>query len=431
MDTARARAVLGRTPGLEYREKLGRPAAFCSLSSKQRLCLAIFLERRPMSTPTITPRLLEPFRSAKRQLYAIGIVSALAIGSLIVWPRLSERLLSTDFLPHRYCYLSNPALVWTHVTADLLIGIAYFAISITMAYLVYQGRRDLPFRGLLTAFGLFIIACGATHLVEVVTIWVPVYVLSAAVKVFTAIVSLVTAVVLPFTVPQTLALVQQAKTSAQVTAELRASEERKDALLQEVHHRVKNNLAVICSLFYLQSTHTKDKETVQIFRDMERRVHSMALVHESLSESENVGRIDFAEYASDLVHDILSSHGGPNVQVQLKTKLERVIMSVDSAVLCGLILNELISNALKHAFPDGAGGQVRVTLHSGPEGKCRLCVEDSGVGIPAALDFEASKSMGMRLVRSLTRQIRGSFELLKVDRGTTACLHFTVDRHER
>lgn len=150
---------------------------------------------------------------------------------------------------------------------------------------------------------------------EVLTIWVPVYVLSAAVKIVTAMVSVVTAVVLPFTVPHTLALVRQANASVQVTAELRASEERKEALLQEVHHRVKNNLAVICSLFYLQSTHTKDKETIQIFRDMERRVHSMALVHQSVSGSENVGRIDFAEYARDLANDIISSHAGADVPV--------------------------------------------------------------------------------------------------------------------
>lgn len=383
-----------------------------------------------MSTPSITPRILEPFRSAKGQLYVIGIASALAIGSFVTWPRLSGRLLSTDFLPHLYCYLRNPALVWTHVVADSLIGIAYFAISITLAYLVYKGWRDIPFQGLLTAFGLFILACGCTHLVEVVTVWVPVYVFAAAVKILTALASVITAAVLPFTVPQTLALVQQAKTSARVTAELRASEQRKDALLREVHHRVKNNLAVICSLFYLQSTHTKDNEAVQIFRDMERRVHSMALVHESLHRSENMACIDFAEYARTLAEDILSSHASPGVPVQLKIKQERMIISVDLAVLCGLILNELISNALKHAFLDGVGGQITVTLHRAPEGKCSIRVEDNGVGIPDVLDAAASNSLGLRLVRSLARQIRGSFELVKVDRGTLACLQFTVDHHE-
>jgi two-component sensor histidine kinase len=261
-------------------------------------------------------------------------------------------------------------------------------------------------------------------------VWVPVYVFAAAVKILTALASVITAAVLPFTVPQTLALVQQAKTSGRVTAELRASEQRKDALLREVHHRVKNNLAVICSLFYLQSTHTKDNEAVQIFRDMERRVHSMALVHESLHRSENMGCIDFAEYARTLAEDILSSHASPGVPVQLKIKQERMIMSVDLAVLCGLILNELISNALKHAFLDGVGGQITVTLHRTPEGKCSIRVEDNGVGIPDVLDAAATNSLGLRLVRSLARQIRGSFELVKVDRGTLACLQFTVDHHE-
>jgi len=291
-------------------------------------------------------------------------------------------------------------------------------------------RRDIPFHWIFLAFGLFIIACGGTHFMEVVTIWKPVYVFSAAVKIFTALVSLMTAVVLPFNVPTILTLVQKAKVSEQVTATLRASEERKEALLREVHHRVKNNLAVICSLFYLQSMHTKDEETVQIFRDMENRVHSMALVHESLYGSENLARIDFAEYAQALAKDILSSHRSPGAPVQLKSNLEPIVMSADLAVPCGLILNELISNAFKDGFPGNVGGEIRLALHSGRDGKCSLFVEDSGVGIPADLDVKESKTLGLRLVRSLTQQIRGSFELVRIDSGTSARLQFTVNHHE-
>ena len=384
-----------------------------------------------MAIPITTPGYSGSFRFTKRQLYAFGIVSVLAISPFIVWRRLSEWLLTTDFLPHRYCYLSNSALLWTHVVADAIMAIAYFAISVTLAYLVYRARRDIPFPWMFLAFGVFIIACGCTHAMEVVTTWVPVYIFSATVKVFAAGVSIATAAALPFTVPRVLALIQQAKTSEGVTAKLRASEERKESLLREVHHRVKNNLAVICSLFYLQAAHTNDKESAQVFRDMERRVHSMALVHESLFGAENPGRINFANYASSLVEDILSSHGGPGIPVQVRTKLESVMMSTDLAVLCGLILNELISNAFKHAFPNDVGGQIKVTLRSGPDGKCSLCVVDTGVGIPASLDIKKNESMGLRLVRSLTRQIGGSFELLRVDRGTSACLQFTVEPHER
>lgn len=263
---------------------------------------------------------------------------------------------------------------------------------------------------------------------EVVTIWIPVYVFSAVVKIFTALASVTTAAVLPLTVPRILTLVQQAKVSERVTAELRASEERKEALLREVHHRVKNNLAVICSLFYLQSTHAKDPETAHIFFDMENRVHSMALVHESLYGSDNLARIDFAEYARSLAEDILAAHGSPNAPVRLKTDLESVRMSVDLALPCGLILNELVSNAFKHGFPDGEG-EIQLTLQKEPEGICTLTVRDTGVGIPSDLDVNKTKSLGLKLVRLLTRQIHGSFELVRSDPGTSASLKFKVDNH--
>ena len=382
-----------------------------------------------MSSPAVSPGSFVPSRFLKRQLLAIAVGSAVVVGAFDIWPKLARWLLTSNFLPHAYCYLRNPGLVWTHVTADSLIGISYLAISVTLGYLGYKGRRDIPYHGMFLAFGLFILGCGGTHFVEAVTVWIPVYVLSAAVKVFTAAVSLTTAAVLPFTVPHVFDLIRQAKTTEQRTAELRASEERKDALLQEVHHRVKNNLAVICSLFYLQSTHSKDEETAQIFRDMENRVHSMALVHESLYGSENLARIDFAEYAQGLAEDILASHGSPTVPVRLKTELEPVTMGADMAVPCGLILNELVSNAFKHGFPKGTCGEIKLTLRSDPSGSYRLCVQDSGVGIPAGLDVNTSQSLGLKLVRLLTQQISGSFELVRSSPGTSARLHFEVNHH--
>lgn len=381
-----------------------------------------------MSTSTPRNVLFNSSISAKWQLYTFVIVSAAALVPFAVWPSLAGKMLTTNFLPHIYCYLQKPGLVWTHVATDTLIGMAYFAISVTLAYLVYKARRDIPFHWMFLAFGLFIIACGGTHFMEVVTIWIPVYVVSAVVKIFTALASVATAVVLPFTVPRTLAMVQQAKISERITAELRASEERKEALLREVHHRVKNNLAVICSLFYLQAIHTKEEETVQVFRDMENRVHSMALVHESLYGSENLARVDFAEYAERLAKDILASHESPNTNVRLKTDLESVIMGADLALPCGLILNELVSNAFKHGFPNGAG-EIKLTLRHGPEDLCSFSVEDNGVGIPSHLDINTSESLGLRLVRLLTQQIRGSFELVKSDPGTSAFLQFTVGHH--
>ena len=303
---------------------------------------------------------------------------------------------------------------------DSMVGIAYLAISITLGYLGYKGRRDIPFHWMFLAFGLFILACGGTHFMEAITIWTPLYNLSTVIKLFTAAVSLTTAAILPFTVPHAFELVRHAGTSELVTDNLRASEERKEALLREVHHRVKNNLAVICSLFYLQSTHARDKQTASIFRDMENRVHSMALAHESLYGSENLARIDFAEYAKTLMEDIFSAHGSPSLHVRLKSELEPVIMGADLAVPCGLILHELISNALKHGFSDIRGGEIKVTLRSSPDGRCTLCVEDSGVGLAGDLEGHTDKSLGLRLVRSLTQQIHGTFELVNGNPGTSA-----------
>ena len=370
-----------------------------------------------------------PSRFLKNQLFVITLGAAFTAVIFIAQPKVGSWLLSVNFLPHAYCYLRNPALVWTHVIADSLITISYFAISITLGHLGYKGRRDIPYHWMFLAFGLFILGCGGTHLVEAITVWIPVYVLAAVVKLFTAAVSLTTAAVLPFTVPHVFDLIQQAKATEQRTAELRASEERKDALLQEVHHRVKNNLAVICSLFYLESIHSTHEETAETFRDMQNRVHSMALVHESLYGAENLARVDFAKYARSLAEDILASHGSPTVPVRLRTQLEPVTMGADLAVPCGLILNELVSNAFKHGFPPGTEGEITLTLCSNTEGRYTLCVQDSGVGIPADLDFRTNQSLGLKLVRLLTQQIRGSFELIRSDRGTVAHLQFEVNHN--
>lgn len=381
-----------------------------------------------MSSPAMGSQFGAP-GSLRRPLQLLLAAFLLIASVLAIRPSLAGSLFATDFLPHAYCYLRNPALVWTHVIADGLIGVAYLAISVTLAYLVSKGRRDIPFHWMFLAFGLFIIACGGTHLMEVVTVWIPVYVFSAAVKVFTVAASITTAIMLPFTVPRVLEMVQQAKISEQITAQLRASEERKEALLREVHHRVKNNLAVICSLLHLQSTHTKDEKTIETFCEMENRVHSMALVHESLYRSENLARVDFAEYAKSLAEDVLASYERLSAPVRLQSELDPIAMSVDLALPCGLILNELISNACKHGFPDGRAGVIELSLRSsGEAGKYSLSVRDNGLGLAPGIDVNTSKSLGLRLVRLLTKQIHGSFELSGSERGTSARLDFTVDR---
>jgi len=165
-----------------------------------------------MARLATTSELFGRGRFRRRQLlYLTLILSTSAALPFLIWPGVAHRLMASDFLPHLYCYLGKPGLVWTHVGADSLIALAYFAISGTLAYLVHKGGRDLPLPWMFLAFGLFIVACGATHFMEVVTVWFPVYILSASVKVVTALASVATAVLLPFTVPHVLALVETAK----------------------------------------------------------------------------------------------------------------------------------------------------------------------------------------------------------------------------
>jgi two-component system cell cycle sensor histidine kinase/response regulator CckA len=159
---------------------------------------------------------------------SIAFLSA-AVALFIAWPKLGHDVLSSAYMPHLYCYLGSTSLAWTHAIADSLIGLAYVAISATLAYLIHRGRSDLPFHGLFLAFALFIVACGSAHLVEAVTVWVPVYVLSATIKVVTALSSIATAAMLPLVVPDVLSLLQRARTSEVRRVLLEATLVQRDA----------------------------------------------------------------------------------------------------------------------------------------------------------------------------------------------------------
>ncbi len=168
-----------------------------------------------MSAPSVKPDIQGTSALGNRYLpYALAAF-AVAISPISFRQSLIHRLFASNYLPHYYCYLGRAGLVWTHVVSDSLIGLAYFAISATLAYLVFKERGNIPFHWIFVAFGLFIVACGGTHLMEVVTVWKPVYVLSGGVKVFTALASVVTAALLPFAVPRVRVLVDDAKTSEQ------------------------------------------------------------------------------------------------------------------------------------------------------------------------------------------------------------------------
>ena len=205
--------------------------------------------------------------------------------------------------------------------------------------------------------------------------------------------------------------------------QLKTSLAEKEVLLKEVHHRVKNNLQVISSLLHLQSKQIKDPETLGMFLESQHRVRSMALVHERLYQSEDLSGVNAAEYFRDLASYLHRSYAATSSQVSLRVDVAPVSLGIDVAIPCGLIISELISNALKHAFPDGQQGQILVYLRVGQDGQCTLVVSDDGIGLPEDLDLEQAESLGLHLVNRLVAQLEGSIDLYRKG-GTTHRITF-------
>lgn len=198
-----------------------------------------------------------------------------------------------------------------------------------------------------------------------------------------------------------------------------------EVLLREVHHRVKNNLAAIASLFYLQAQTTQDAAVLALLEDCRNRVYSMSLVHELLYRSANLAVVDLADYTSSLVRHLLSGQASPSA-IRMVSRLESMPLEIDRAIPCGLVLNEMLTNALKHAFQGREGGTIEVTVEM-RNGSCRLAVTDDGVGPPAREG--ATRTMGLRLMRALAGQLAGRFELTSRDDGpgARAVLEFAAE----
>ena len=208
---------------------------------------------------------------------------------------------------------------------------------------------------------------------------------------------------------------------------IESSLKEKKVLLQEIHHRVKNNLQIISSLLNLQTRSSDDAGAVQALRDSQMRIRSMALIHEKLYQSPSLASIDFGEYVKSLTTDLFRTYRGYASGIQLDIKADQVFLNLDHAVSCGLILNELMTNALKYAFPDGGNGTIRVELQSLPEQMLALCVADDGVGIPSDFDIFNTKSLGLQLVHNLVRQLDAALEV-ETHSGTSFAIYFRYQR---
>jgi PAS domain S-box-containing protein len=201
----------------------------------------------------------------------------------------------------------------------------------------------------------------------------------------------------------------------------------KEVLLKEIHHRVKNNLQIISTLLDLQSDHTQDRQALEMFKESRGRVKSMALIHERLYRSQDLARVDFAEYVRQLAEDLYRSYKVSSEEIELEVNVDVPPLPIDIAIPCGLLLNELMSNCLKHAFKDATEGRIRVTLRGGEDDTNVLTVADDGSGFPDDVDFRSTTSFGMQLVNTLAEQLHGEIELHN-HRGTEFTLTFPSKR---
>lgn len=204
-------------------------------------------------------------------------------------------------------------------------------------------------------------------------------------------------------------LLQEIQERELAETQLAASLAEKEVLLKEIHHRVKNNLQIISSMLNLQSSQTANVQTLAVFQDSQHRIRSMALIHEALYRSGDLAQIDFLDYALTLVDFLRQSYRSPGVQMRVEGV--PVFLEINTAVPCGLILNELISNALKHGFPNGRSGEVVVHLQQHESGEISLGVRDNGVGMPPNLDMNQTHSLGLQLVDTLVKQVNGRLQM--------------------
>jgi two-component sensor histidine kinase/CheY-like chemotaxis protein len=204
---------------------------------------------------------------------------------------------------------------------------------------------------------------------------------------------------------------------------LKSSLKEKEILLKEIHHRVKNNLQVISSLLSLQSNYITDKQVLQMFVEGQNRIKSIALIHEKLYQSKDLGKVIFRDYVSSVTTSLFHSYGVNNDRINHRIEVDDVFLNIDTAIPCGLIINELVSNSLKYAFPKSKRGEIYVKLKSSPDGNFILDIGDNGVGLPEQMDFKQTETLGLQLVNKLAEQLDGTIDFNNIN-GTEFKINF-------
>jgi two-component sensor histidine kinase len=362
--------------------------------------------------------------------------------------------------PHGFCLSWAPGLVALHAASDAVIGLAYFSIPLALGAFVVQ-RRDVRYRWVIYLFVAFILACGATHLLSILTLWVPAYGVEGLIKLLTAALSIVTAVVLWPLIPKAVAfpsttllaglnsqltttIEEQARTTvllresearvrqsnielearvAERTAELRRANTQltealvqRDLLIREVYHRVKNNLQTVDGLVVMQARQVAEPEAKKGLLSLRSRIFALGLAHQQMMSSDDLKTFDFAPFLRQLSENIVD--GGPGDEITLSVNAVPLNVGLDFAIPMGLLVTELVTNSLKHAFPDGKGA-IDILLQRNDDQTVALVVADNGGGKAKADGSadDAKPALGTSIIRGLVAQLQGAM-VVRHDNGT-------------
>ncbi|MBT2189334.1 sensor histidine kinase [Sphingobium nicotianae] len=386
----------------------------------------------------------------------------------------------TGLTPHGFCLTWAPGLIWLHAISDIVIGLAYFSIPVALTYFLMR-RKDVEFRWIVYLFVGFIMACGMTHFMSVYVLWVAAYGVEGLLKLVTAILSVITAGLLWPLIPRLLALPSPTQMTAlnvalsnkideqertnhlliaseervrsanaelearvvQRTADLTSAnasleatledlretreelvgmvKEREDALqqrnllLREVYHRVKNNLQIVDAIITMQEGELNDERARAALQSLRSRIYALGLVHQQLMTSRDLQTFDIAPFLKELAENVVAA--GAMGDIALEVEADELPVNLDYAVPLGLLVTELVTNAIKHAFPDG-NGRISVTLvRHAEDDRIDVTVADNGQGDKT--DEASRTGLGKRLIQGLVQQLQGRMDI-QWQKGTMA-----------